>query len=59
MSNLSNESVHELSRLECEYKFFYLLRDIGIKSAHEPAANAWLNYMFILGQLSIGELCFS
>ncbi len=34
------------------YKFLYLLRDLGIKSAHEPAVEAWQMYMYHVTEIA-------
>lgn len=46
--------LHEVARLEYEYRFLFFLRDIGIESALEPAVESWRRYMFIQGQLTVG-----
>lgn len=59
MNKLNHQSSHEIAKLESKYKFLYFLCDIGIKSAGSPATEAWVDYVFIQGQLAVGELCFS
>lgn len=49
--------LHEVAKLEYKYKFLYFLRDIGIKTANEPAVSVWKEYMYIQGELTIGEIC--
>ncbi len=46
--------LHEVAKLEYKFKLFFFLRDLGIKSAREPAVAVWKEYMYILGELSVG-----
>lgn len=43
--------VHEIRRREIAVRFLYFLRDLGIKSADEPAVKEWLYYCYLLGEL--------
>lgn len=46
--------LHEIAKIEYKYRFLYFLRDLGIKSAHEPAVEVWKRFMFIQGALTVG-----
>lgn len=46
--------LHEVAKMEYKYKFLYFLRDLGIKSAHDPAVKVWTAYAFIQGELTVG-----
>lgn len=42
----------EVDQYECIYRLFYLLRDLGIMAASDPAREAWFTYMSLV-QLNI------
>lgn len=46
--------LHEIAKLEYRFKFLYFLRDLGIKSAHEPAVAALQYYLDIQAELTVG-----
>lgn len=46
--------LHEIAKIEYRFKFFYFLRDLGIKSAVEPAQNTIARYMDMLADLTLG-----
>lgn len=43
---------HEVARLEVLHKFLYFIRDMGIKTAHEPAVKAWQEYVIMQSHLA-------
>lgn len=47
--------LHEVAKLEYKFKLMFFLRDLGIKSACEPADTIWKHYMHILGELTVGS----
>lgn len=46
--------LHEIAKLEYQYKLLYFLRDLGIKSAQQPAIDAWTYYVYIMAELTVG-----
>jgi hypothetical protein len=50
---ISINNVHSLRKLELTFKFMYFLRDIGIKSAKDPASKLWAEYVNILSKIGI------
>ena len=47
-----DHNASELYKLEVKYKFLYFLKDIGIKSAAEPAKEASSYYMWVIGEIA-------
>ncbi len=45
---------HEITKTDSKMKFFYFLRDLGIKSAQEPAQITWKRHIEILTHLYNG-----
>jgi hypothetical protein len=50
-----NITIDEISQIEAKYKFFYFLRDLGIKSAFQPAVVSWKKYIEIVLDMRIGR----
>jgi hypothetical protein len=46
--------LHEIAKLEYQFRFLYFLRDLGIQSANIPAKKITLKYMVIQAELAIG-----
>lgn len=50
----NTKELHEITKIDLRYKFLYFLRDLGIRSAHEPAVATWKKYIDIVGSLHNG-----
>lgn len=48
------KELHEITKIDLRYKFLYFLRDLGIRSAHEPAVEAWKRHIYVVGALHNG-----
>jgi hypothetical protein len=46
--------LHEIAKLELQFRLLFFLRDLGIKSAHTPAKEVWEVYMNVLSELTVG-----
>lgn len=52
--NSKTQELHEITKIDLRYKLFYILRDLGIKSADESAVATWNLYVVIQGELIKG-----
>jgi len=48
--------LHEIRKLELKYRFLFMLRDLGVASARQPAIDTWSEYIEIVGQLVLNEM---